>query len=92
MVTCVTLDPLALRPRLSPGLPLSNDKVNKGWVFKKTSEPGFARLAVNKTSKNKMNFGGLAIMVTCVTLDPLALRPRLSPGLPFSVVFSDHIL
>ncbi len=30
-------------------------------------------------------FGGLAIMVTCVTLDPLALRPRLSPGLPLSV-------
>ena len=29
-------------------------------------------------------FGGLAIMVTCVTLDPLALRPRLSPGLPLS--------
>jgi hypothetical protein len=29
-------------------------------------------------------FGGLAIMVTCVTVDPLALRPRLSPGLPLS--------
>jgi hypothetical protein len=28
-------------------------------------------------------FGGLAIMVTGVTIDPLALRPRLSPGLPF---------
>ena len=28
-------------------------------------------------------FGSLAIMVTCVTLDPLALRSRLSPGLPF---------
>jgi len=29
-------------------------------------------------------FGGLAIMVTFVTVDPLALRPRLSPGLPLS--------
>ena len=29
-------------------------------------------------------FGGLAIVVTLVTLDPLALRPRLSPGLPLS--------
>jgi hypothetical protein len=31
-------------------------------------------------------FGGLAILATCVAVDPLALRPRLSPGLPFSVV------
>ena len=30
-------------------------------------------------------FGNLAILVTFVTLDPLALRPRLSPGLPYSV-------
>ena len=29
-------------------------------------------------------FGGLAVMVTSVTLDPLALRRRLSPGLPLS--------
>jgi hypothetical protein len=28
-------------------------------------------------------FGGLAIMVTLVTVDPLALRRRLSPALPF---------
>jgi len=33
---------------------------------------------------NLIIFGGLAIMVTCVTLDPLALRPRVSPGLPLS--------
>ena len=32
-----------------------------------------------------VHFGGLAIMVTSVTLDPLALRPRLSPGLPLSL-------
>jgi hypothetical protein len=31
MVTFVTVDPLALRPRLSPGLPLSNDKVDNFW-------------------------------------------------------------
>ena len=30
-------------------------------------------------------FSGLAIVVTCVTVDPLALRPRLSPGLPLSI-------
>ena len=30
-------------------------------------------------------FGGLAIMVTYVTEDPLALRRRLSPGLPLSL-------
>ena len=28
-------------------------------------------------------FGGLAIVAACAALDPLALRPRLSPGLPF---------
>jgi hypothetical protein len=33
-----------------------------------------------------MIFGGLAIMVTNVTVDPLGLRPRFSPGLPFSYV------
>jgi hypothetical protein len=30
-------------------------------------------------------FGGLAILVTGVTVDPLALRHRLSPGLPLSL-------
>jgi hypothetical protein len=34
-----------------------------------------------------MIFGGLAVMVTFVTVDPLALRPRLSPDLPLSDVF-----
>ena len=29
-------------------------------------------------------FGGLAIVATCVALDPLALRPWLLPGLPLS--------
>jgi len=32
-----------------------------------------------------MDFGGLAIMVTRVTVDPMALRRRLSPVLPLSV-------
>lgn len=27
-------------------------------------------------------FGSLAILITEVMVDPLALRPRLSPGLP----------
>jgi hypothetical protein len=31
-------------------------------------------------------FGGLAIIVIKMTLDPLALRPRFSPGLPLSDV------
>jgi len=39
-----------------------------------------------------MIFGGLAIMVTNVTVDPLALRPRFSPGLPFSDVFFTPII
>jgi hypothetical protein len=30
--------------------------------------------------RNDVVFGGLAIMTTFVVLDPLALRPRLSPG------------
>jgi hypothetical protein len=37
MITCVTVDPLALRPRFSPGLPLSNDKVSKDFYWKKTA-------------------------------------------------------
>jgi hypothetical protein len=30
-------------------------------------------------------FGSLAILITEVTVDPLALRRRLSPGLPLSL-------
>ncbi len=37
--------------------------------------------------KRNTHFGGLAILVTGVTVDPLALRPRLSPGLLLSVFF-----
>jgi hypothetical protein len=82
MVTEVTLDPLALRPRLSPGLPLSNEKTDMDTFWKKTKSLGNPGLR-----KEKIIFGGLAIIVTGVTLDPLALRPRLSPGLPYSDVF-----
>ena len=33
----MAVDPLALRPRFSPGLPLSNDKVSKDFYWKKTA-------------------------------------------------------
>jgi|WetSurMetagenome_2_1015567.scaffolds.fasta_scaffold454729_2 hypothetical protein len=88
MIRWWTLDPLALRPRFSPGLPLSNDKV-VNWL-KKIKEPGFmsrpARINNNK-NKDIVIFGGLAIMVRWRTLDPLALRPRFSPGLLLSDIF-----
>jgi hypothetical protein len=42
---------------------------------------------IKNTSNRSMVFGGLAIVVTLVTLDPLALRPRFSPGLPLSDFF-----
>ena len=93
MVTCVTLDPLALRPRLSPGLPLSNEKNGGGLLWKKRKAWEFPRLARWPRTRAWNIFGGLAILVTSVTLDPLALRPRLSPGLPLSEFFcllSEH--
>jgi len=37
-------------------------------------------------------FGGLAILVTFVTVDPLALRPQLSPGLPLSDIYFQLII
>jgi hypothetical protein len=37
-------------------------------------------------------FGSLAIIVTRVTTDPLALRPGLSPGLPLSDLLSQCIM
>jgi hypothetical protein len=84
MVTCVTVDPLALRPRLSPSLPLSNDKMMKRYLLTKTKSPGVSQARRAQLCCGYC-FGGLAIVVTSVTLDPLALRPRLSPGLPLSV-------
>ena len=40
MVTLVTVDPLALRPRFSPGLPLSNDKVETDVRLTNKRSPG----------------------------------------------------
>ena len=84
MVTCVTLDPLALRRRFSPGLPLSNDKVMTDNLLTNMKRAWYVTRLAARNRVAGFSFGGLAIMVTCVTLDPLALRPRLSPGLPFS--------
>ncbi len=39
IVTFVTVDPLALRLRFSPGLPLSNDKMDDDCSWKKTASP-----------------------------------------------------
>ncbi len=75
--------PMALRPRLSPGLPLSKSRllmVNKtktAWRL-----PGCTE---NIKYDNQIIFGGLAIMVIFGDdFRPIALRPWLSPGLPLS--------
>jgi hypothetical protein len=54
-------------------------------LFKENGEP--EKVQTRREVKNccVMIFGGLAIIVTGVTVDPLALRPRLSPGLPFQM-------
>jgi hypothetical protein len=39
MVTSVTVDPLALRPRISQGLPLSNGRMDIDSCWKKTASP-----------------------------------------------------
>ena len=40
VVTLVTVDPMALRPRLSPGLPLSNSRAKTDYLLEENSEPG----------------------------------------------------
>ena len=93
VVTFVTVDPLALRRRLSPGLPLSNSRAETNFLLEENSEPGCGPGSpLRYIDYRSMVFGGLAIMVTNVTVDPLALRPRFSPGLPFSDVFFTLIL
>jgi hypothetical protein len=78
MAAPAALDPMALRPRLSPGLPLSNET---GW--QKQSGPGIqARFKYKQRTAHV--FGGLAILITGGDFRPMALRPRLSPGLPLS--------
>lgn len=82
----MTVDPLALRPRLSPGLPLSNSRAETNFLLEENSEPGCGPGSpLRYIDYRSMIFGGLAIMVTNVTVDPLALRPRFSPGLPLSL-------
>ena len=92
VVTFVTVDPLALRPRLSPGLPLSNSRAETVYLLEENGEPGNGPSSPLQLKYRSMIFGGLAIMVTNVTLDPLALRPWFSPGLPFSYVFFTPIV
>lgn len=50
-----------------------------------------ARRKIIHVIKNLI-FGGLAILVICMTVDPLALRPRFSPGLPFSDIYFESII
>jgi len=83
MTTCVVLDPLALRPRLSPSLPLSLQLWNVQIINEKKRT--WVR-QVRQRGNVYIYFGGLAIITTCVVLDPLALRPRLSPSLPLSTI------
>ena len=62
-------------------------------LWKKTKSLGISQARRAPRTRAWNIFGGLAILVTCVTLDPLALRPRLSPGLPLSDFFcllSEH--
>ena len=54
------------------------DRAPKKW------ERGLHEVMFHKLHNGLIIFGGWAILVTCVTLDPLALRPRLLPGLPLS--------
>jgi hypothetical protein len=79
----LTLDPLALRPRFSSGLPLSNDKVEQ--IVKENTSLVLCQARLDSIGRI---FGSLAIIVTCWTLDPLALRLRLSPDLPVSDISS----
>jgi hypothetical protein len=85
MVTFVTLDPLVLRRRFSPVLPLSNKKkVRTPPENKAASQTKFQARRALIDDHLYLIFGNLAVIVTIVTLDPLALRRRFSPVLPFS--------
>ena len=70
---------MVLRPRLSTGLPLSNEQM----VRYEQNEPGESP-GSRKFSK-EFNFGNLAILIPHGGMvDPMALRPRLSTGLLLS--------
>jgi hypothetical protein len=60
MVTAVTLDPLALRPRLSPGLPLSDVLISM-CCFKNKTDLSFFQ--ARRCANSSLIFGGLAILV-----------------------------
>jgi hypothetical protein len=74
--------PVALRPCLSAGLPLSNN-----WIERcKQNEPVFS----GSPRSHVMVFGGLAIVAALLRGGrSMALRPRLSTGLPFRLI-SDY--
>jgi hypothetical protein len=80
---------LALRPRLSPGLRFSYELFLKRTGCEEASDgialaaEGEQWRAVFAALERDAHFGSLAIIATFVALDPFALRPWLSPSLPF---------
>jgi hypothetical protein len=76
--------PMALRPRLSPGLPLSVRVMQcvKELPDIKTGQKFQAR----RKYYIDLTFGNLAIIAIEDGFRPIVLRPRLSPGLPFRVL------
>jgi hypothetical protein len=63
IVIGMTLDPLALRPRFSPGLPLSNK--NRIRMVKGRKQKAWGKTQARRTQHSLcVIFGGLAIIVT----------------------------
>lgn len=84
LAACAALDPMALRRQLSLGLPFRTTGCFKIPCYNSASQGiDQARLLLTQLL-SCIIFGNLAIMVTCVTLDPMALRSRFSPVLLFS--------
>jgi hypothetical protein len=72
---------MALRPRLSTGLPLSNEQMVRFQQKEPGKRPGSRRVS------DGVIFGNLAILIPYGGMvDPMALRPRLSTGLLLSDV------
>ncbi len=83
-----TLDPLALRPLLSEGLPLSVELFYLSAVSKALNAaagitPSITIFSFLFRLQKKTCFGSQAVITLKRALDPLALRPNLSEGLPF---------
>jgi len=80
------LGPLALRPCLSTGLPLS-----VRFIYDGRSGPHILKQTANTSTitflNKKTSFGGQAALASPEALGPLALRPDLSAGLPLSCRF-----